>query len=86
MPFACNICEELSATICANCTKDTCGNHLCPKCKCCSDCCNCELRLDETVEEMRATGPHDPEPHEPGPQPHPMPDPDPAPEPEPMAE
>lgn len=79
MPFVCSICEEQSTTLCVNCTKDTCANHLCPKCGCCSDCCTCEVRLDESMEEMQALGPHEPEP-----QPHPMPDPDPSPEPEPV--
>lgn len=46
MPFACSICEEESTRICVNCTKDTCGNHLCDKCGCCSDCCDCEVKLD----------------------------------------
>jgi len=47
MPFACNICEEESTRICVQCTKDTCSNHLCDKCGACSDCCDCELKLDE---------------------------------------
>ena len=47
MPFACNICEEESTRICVRCTKDTCSNHLCDKCGACSDCCDCELQLDE---------------------------------------
>jgi hypothetical protein len=70
--FICNICEEESTRICVNCTKDTCANHLCEKCGCCSDCCSCELSLN-------AATVRDPEPH-----PHPMPDPDPAPDPEPI--
>jgi hypothetical protein len=45
--FVCNICEEVSETICANCTKDTCENHLCRKCHRCSDCCACEVALDQ---------------------------------------
>ncbi len=49
MPYFCSICEEESATICASCTKDACDNHLCPKCHNCSDCCTCELTLDESV-------------------------------------
>jgi hypothetical protein len=77
--FHCSICEQESLRICVACTKDTCSNHLCDKCGACSDCCDCELRL-ETAEPPRAStlshGPRDPEPH-----PHPMPDPDPAPEP-----
>lgn len=50
MPFACNICEEESTRICVRCTKDTCSNHLCEKCGACSDCCDCELHLDEESE------------------------------------
>jgi hypothetical protein len=46
MPFVCSICEEESTRICVTCTKDTCANHLCEKCGACSDCCDCELRLD----------------------------------------
>lgn len=60
--------------ICVMCTKDTCSNHLCERCGACSDCCDCEVRLEEDY------GPHDPD----EPKPHPMPDPDPAPEPEPI--
>jgi hypothetical protein len=76
MPFVCSICEEESTRICVRCTKDTCGNHLCEKCGCCSDCCDCEVAL-EIHEQDQAIGPREPEPH-------PMPDPDPAPEPEPV--
>ena len=47
MPFTCSICEEASTQICARCTKDTCGNHLCEKCLRCSDCCECEVTLEE---------------------------------------
>ncbi|MDE3197480.1 MAG: hypothetical protein KGN84_14110 [Acidobacteriota bacterium] len=46
MTFTCSICEEESTRICANCTKDTCGNHLCEKCARCSDCCACEVALE----------------------------------------
>jgi hypothetical protein len=81
MPFFCSICEEESTRICASCTKDTCGNHLCDKCGCCSDCCGCDVALlpDEPepvafVRQQASAVPH----------PHPMPDPDPAPEPEPI--
>jgi hypothetical protein len=45
--FQCSICEEPSTKICVSCTKDTCNNHLCEKCASCSDCCSCEIRLDE---------------------------------------
>jgi len=51
MPFICSICEEESTRICVRCTKDTCSNHLCEKCGACSDCCDCEIRLDAEVEE-----------------------------------
>jgi hypothetical protein len=47
MPFICSICEEESTRICVRCTKDTCSNHLCEKCGACSDCCDCELQLEE---------------------------------------
>jgi hypothetical protein len=47
MPFVCSICEEESTRICVRCTKDTCSNHLCEKCGACSDCCDCEIQLDE---------------------------------------
>ena len=41
--FVCTICGQASTDICVSCTKDTCENHLCPKCLCCSDCCVCEM-------------------------------------------
>ncbi len=67
MPFICSICEEASTQICARCTKDVCANHVCEKCLRCSDCCECELGLDEpvpTVSVVRsmAAGPPDVEP------------------------
>src|SRR5205085_1407670 len=46
MPFQCSICEEESTRICARCTKDACNNHLCEKCRRCSDCCECEVVLN----------------------------------------
>jgi hypothetical protein len=49
MPFNCSICEEESTRICVQCTKDTCSNHLCDKCGCCSDCCDCEVPLDDVL-------------------------------------
>ena len=49
MPFACSICEQESTRICAFCTKDACDNHICERCGCCSDCCQCEVPLDEPV-------------------------------------
>jgi hypothetical protein len=45
--FVCSICGEASSQICVRCTKDTCANHLCKKCLRCSDCCECEVPLDE---------------------------------------
>jgi hypothetical protein len=51
MPFSCTICAEESTAICARCTQDTCRNHLCEKCKRCSDCCECEVLLDEDLDE-----------------------------------
>ena len=45
MPFACSICGEAATHICARCTKDVCGNHICEKCLRCSDCCECEVVL-----------------------------------------
>ena len=95
MSFTCSICEEESTRICVRCTKDACSNHLCEKCLCCSDCCECEVSLDDTPQEVvpmtsaRAVlqavnaGPK-PEP-EPVPEPGPEPDPFPIDEPEPGA-
>lgn len=79
MPFTCSICGEESTRICARCTKDACDNHLCEKCLRCSDCCECEISLDE---------PHfAPEPalHA-APEPEPAAEPEPEPAPEPAAE
>jgi len=42
-PWNCSICAEPSRAICLYCTKDTCDNHLCPRCGRCSDCCACDL-------------------------------------------
>ncbi|HXS96697.1 MAG TPA: hypothetical protein VN736_18985 [Candidatus Limnocylindrales bacterium] len=87
MPFQCSICGEESTRICARCTKDACNNHICEKCRRCSDCCECEVTLSEPVREparsvFRAvagtTKPDpDPEPYEPH---RPEPDPDPFPD------
>jgi len=82
MPFTCNICGEESTRICARCTKDACDNHLCEKCFRCSDCCECDISLDDTprpvvrpaVEAAPAVVP-EPEVPEPKP-PEPEPDPD----------
>lgn len=46
-PFTCYICSEPSSDICLYCTKDACDNHLCRKCGRCSDCCACEVPIDE---------------------------------------
>jgi hypothetical protein len=47
VPFSCSICEQESTRICAFCTKDACSNHICVRCGCCSDCCECDVPLDE---------------------------------------
>jgi hypothetical protein len=89
MPFMCSICAEESTRICARCTKDACDNHLCEKCLRCSDCCECEVTLADTLHpttvQASRTEQHlpmpDPEPEpEEMPHPHPSPDPDPFPE------
>ena len=49
MPFSCSICEQASTRICGFCTKDACEMHICERCGCCSDCCQCEVPLDEPV-------------------------------------
>ena len=49
MPFSCSICEQESTRICGFCTKDACDMHICERCGCCSDCCQCEVPLDEPV-------------------------------------
>jgi hypothetical protein len=51
--FSCSICSESSTDICVSCTKDTCPNHFCLRCHCCSDCCACEVPLETT----EASGP-----------------------------
>jgi len=90
MQFACSICEEESTRICVICTKDTCSNHLCEKCGCCSDCCECDIPLAEplaaapTVHGEPPTPNPDPEPLAAAPTVHaepPTPNPDPEPEP-----
>lgn len=48
--FSCSICGEPSTAICHYCTKDACANHVCRKCRFCSDCCRCEVPLDEPEE------------------------------------
>ena len=54
MAFTCSICGESSEEICVYCTKDTCANHLCERCKRCSDCCVCESPI------IRETPVHEP--------------------------
>ena len=49
MPFSCSICEQESTRICGYCTKDACDMHICERCGSCSDCCQCEVPLDEPV-------------------------------------
>jgi len=64
--FTCSICGEGSTRICARCTKDACDNHLCEKCFCCSDCCECEQVLAEAPRTQVRTvvEPHvEPQPH-----------------------
>ena len=84
MPFMCSICGEESTRICARCTKDACDNHLCEKCRRCSDCCECEITLADTNHNtVHAAKPPEPVPvpdPEPPEEPHPSPDPDPFPE------
>lgn len=91
MPFMCNICGEEAGRICARCTKDVCANHLCEKCLRCSDCCECEVSLNETPQNVPLTsaravfravtgGP------KPVPDPEPLPEPGPAPDPFPIDE
>jgi hypothetical protein len=81
MTFTCSICGEASTQICVRCTKDACPNHLCEKCRRCSDCCECEVPLAERppafTPAARAMRPPTPEPETPVP----PPDPDPFPEP-----
>ena len=44
--FTCTICGEPSSSLCVHCTRDTCPNHLCAKCRRCSDHgCSNERRL-----------------------------------------
>ena len=79
MPFVCSICGEESTRICARCTKDACNNHLCEKCLRCSDCCECELSLDDRTTPTLTARSMFPRP-EPSPEPPaPIPDPDPEP-------
>lgn len=54
LTFTCSICGEPSTDICVFCTKDACSNHICNKCQRCSDCCECEIHLDEQAEPAAA--------------------------------
>jgi hypothetical protein len=47
--FSCSICEQESTRICVFCTKDACNIHICERCGCCSDCCDCDVPLDEPL-------------------------------------
>ena len=85
----CSICEEESTRICVRCTKDACNNHLCERCLRCSDCCECEVVLSETMRDpvrsvFQAIPKPEPEPEQHLPEPDPDPFPSPEPEPGPM--
>lgn len=58
--FACSICNEPSGEICHWCTKDACANHLCARCQRCSDCCSCDVPLDDHAEESHSGNGHPP--------------------------
>jgi hypothetical protein len=57
VPFTCSICEQESTRICGFCTKDACGMHICERCGCCSDCCQCDVPLDEPLHAHTALPP-----------------------------
>lgn len=93
--FVCSICSETSLEICIYCTKDTCANHLCVRCRRCSDCCECEFPLTASEPESASLPPTQPEPlpptvpeplppGNPEPMPQPWPDPVPPGDPEPL--
>ena len=65
MPFSCSICEQESTRICGFCTKDACDMHICERCGCCSDCCQCEVPLDEPVHAHETPTEHVAVPQEP---------------------
>lgn len=50
--FDCSICGDKSREICVFCTKDACINHLCLRCRRCSDCCECEKPLTGAAPEV----------------------------------
>ena len=56
--FTCSICGEESKEICAYCTKDACSNHLCERCRRCSDCCHCDMPLTKASKETRYFSTH----------------------------
>ena len=49
--FTCSICGEASHAICIFCTKDACDNHICQRCRRCSDCCACEMPVTSDSQE-----------------------------------
>jgi len=55
--FTCTICGEPSWRICVWCTKDACPNHICRKCLRCSDCCECEVPVEEVSVRARNAAP-----------------------------
>ena len=75
MAFNCSICGEESTRICVTCTKDTCSNHLCERCNCCSDCCQCEVKLEERPTVHGAAYSRHQYSIHPNDEPHPGPDP-----------
>ena len=83
MPFFCSICGEESTRICARCTKDACSNHLCERCLRCSDCCECEVVIADSLPHQPTARSIFPKP-EPEPAPNPAPPPQPPPEPDPV--
>lgn len=58
--FTCSICGEASREICVFCTKDACSNHICQRCRRCSDCCACDMPLTSSNEDARATDASEP--------------------------
>ena len=54
--FICSICGDPSRDICVYCTKDACGNHLCERCRRCSDCCGCDMPVFNPPAVQRENG------------------------------
>ena len=75
MAFNCTICGQESTRICVFCTKDTCSNHLCDRCGSCSDCCSCEVKLEERPTVQEAGYSHHATMAHPNDEPYPGPDP-----------